>query len=407
MKRFTLLTLLGSFAIAAFAQNLVQNPSLETYSACPTSSSQLTNATGWNNSMNSPEYLNVCSASIYSDLPSSFFGFQNAATGNACGGGLFYGSFAGSYLADIREHLYVQLTTPLSVGTTYYVAFKCNLVDNSEYAINRMGMQFCTSWNASYGIINSAHLYSTAVISDKVNWVQVFGSFVPTQPYNAVMIGNFFNDASTTVQFVGSSVDIGYNAYYFIDDIYVSTTPVILPVEWKNVGADVNGRLANLHWELDAEDVASYVVEVSEDGYNFTETLTLNAAEGKYAYDQVDTMRSHLPTSFYRIRAFGKAGESYLSPVVEATRYATGLNFLLAYPTVLRQGDQLTVEYNSTRNEAVELQFFSLEGRLVRTEVIPAGNVGHQELQLAVGNMAAGTYLLKAGTLSQKIVVTE
>jgi hypothetical protein len=406
MKRLALLTLLGISAVSAWSQNLVQNPSLEFYTTCPNTASQLTYAVGWNNSMNSPEYLHSCSNSIYSDVPTNYFGFQNAATSNAYGGGLFYGSFASNYLADIREHLYVQLTTPLAIGTTYYLAFKCNLVDNSEYAINRMGMQFTTSWNGSYGIINSAHMYSTAVIADKVNWVQVVGSFVPTQAYNAVMIGNFFSDANTTVQFVGSSVDIGYNAYYFIDDVYVGTTPVILPITWRNVGADVNGRLANLHWELEAEDIVTYAVEVSEDGYQFSESQQFAATEGKYAYDHIDTMRSHLPTSFYRIRAFDRAGASYLSPVIEATRYETGLNFLRAYPSALGQGDLLTIEYNSTRDEVVDLQFLSVEGRLVRTERLPA-TLGHQELRLPLGDLSAGTYLLRAGTLSQKIMVTE
>lgn len=408
MKRYLLLAMFFvAFSLQAIAQNLVPNPSFETYSICPNTASQLTYATPWNNSQNSPEYLNMCSSSIYSDVPTNYFGFQNAATGVAYGGGLFYGSFASSYLANLREYLYVPLTTPLVVGQTYYLSFKINLVDNSEYAVNRMGLQFCSSFNSSFPINNTAHLFSAAVISDKVNWTTVVGSFVPSVAYNAVMVGNFYDDANTTVTFVNSSVDIGYNAYYFVDDVYVSTTPIVLPIEWSNVKADVNGRLATLHWELEAEGIDRYIVEVSEDGYGFTESQAVQGIDGRYSFDQVDTMRSHLPTLFYRIRAIGRTGESYLSPVVEATRYATGLNFLLAYPTQVKQGDQLTVEYNSTRIEAVTLQFFSLEGRLVRTEKLPLGTVGHQELQLPMHGMAAGAYLLKAGTLTQKIVVTE
>lgn len=406
MKRFALFALLGTaLGSLVSAQNLVPNPSFETYSSCPNSSSQVNYATPWNTAQNSPEYLNSCSASIYADVPTNYFGFQNANTGQAYMGGLFYGSFAGSYLADLREHLYVPLTSPLVVGQTYYLSFYVNLVDNSEYAINRMGMQFCSSYNASFPLNNTAHLYSSSVIADKTNWVNVTGSMVATTAFNAVMVGNFFNDANTTVTFVGSSVDIGYNAYYFIDDVYVSTTPIVLPIKWIHVGSDVNGRLATLHWEIDAEDIDHYIIETSENGYEYADAQTIKAIEGQDIYTQVDTMSSHLPTTFYRIRAVELDGSHHLSPVIEASRYATTIDFMLAYPSVLRQEDMLTVEYSATRNEPVELQFFTLDGTLARTESIPTATIGHQQLTLPMLNMAPGAYILKSGTLTQKIMV--
>jgi hypothetical protein len=407
MKRFTLLACLCACAVFAIGQNLVQNFSFETYSTCPNTASQLTYATPWNNAKNSPEYLHSCSASIYSDVPTNYFGFQAAATGQAYCGGLFYGSFASTYLPDLREFMYVPLSSPLVVGTTYYLSFKINLVDNSEYAVNRMGLQFCSSFNANFPLNNTAHLFSTAVISDKVNWTTVVGSFVPSVAYNAVMVGNFFTDAMTTVQFVNSAVDIGYNAYYFVDDVIVTTTPLVLPIEWIHTSAEVDGRLATLHWEIDADDMASYVVEASADGYAFEETQSVTAIDGQRNYSQVDTMRSHLPTTFYRIRAVGRDGGTHLSPIIEAHRYAAGIDFLLAYPSPVRQGDQLTVEYNTTTGEATPLQIVALDGRLVRTALFPETERGHHELQLAVNDLAAGAYLLKVGSLTQKFMVVE
>lgn len=407
MKSFTIFCCLCAAVLIGNSQNLVQNFSFETFSTCPNTASQLTYAVPWNNSQNSPEYLNSCSSSIYSDVPTNYFGFQNAATGQAYGGGLFYGSFLSTYLANIREFLYVPLTTPLSIGTTYYLQFKINLVDNSNYAVNRMGMQFCSSFNSAFPINNTAHLYSPVVISDKVNWTTVTGSFVPSVAYNAVMVGNFFDDANTTAQFVGSSTSIGYNAYYFVDDVVVTTTPLVLPIEWLHASAEVNGRLATLDWEINADELDHFVIENSEDGYTFAEGQHVRAIDGKLAYRQVDTMHSHLPTTFYRIRAIGHNGEAYLSPIIEAHRYAAGIDFLLAYPSPVRQGDPLTVEYNSSTGEAVELSFFALDGKLVHKELIAAGDPGHHELKLSVSRLAAGAYLLKAGGLTQKVMVTD
>lgn len=408
MKRITLVAALSALVSMSLAQNLVNNYSFETYSSCPTSSSQIAYATPWNASMNSPEYLNSCSSSIYSDVPTSYFGFQNAATGQAYAGGLFYGSFAGSYLANLREHLYVTLSSPLSVGTTYYISFKVNLVDNSEYAVNRMGVQFCSSYNASFGMNNTAHVYSTAVVSDKVNWTTVVGSFVPSVAYNALMVGNFFDDANTTVTFVGSSTDIGYNAYYFVDDVVVTTTPIVLPMDWVHVGADVNGRVATLEWEFSGDDMASFMVEHSDDGYAFHEAArSVPGVSGQRQYSAPDTMTSHQATSFYRIRAIGHNGENYVSPVIEAKRYEAGIDFLLAYPSPVGQGSPLTIEYNSTTGQASTLQFISIDGKLVKEVALEGGAAGHQSVEVSVADLAPGSYVLKAGALTRKLVVVE
>jgi hypothetical protein len=398
--------LLTSVGLLLPAQNLVNNYSLETYSSCPTSSSQIAYATGWNASQNSPEYLNSCSSSIYADVPTGFFGTQAAATGNAYGGGLFYGSFAGSYIANLREFLYVTLSTPLTVGTTYYVAFKVNLVDNSEYAISHAGLQFCTSYNSAFPLNNTAHVYTTSVVSDKTSWTQVTGSIVPSVAYNALMVGNFFQDALCTVVFVGSSTDIGYNAYYFVDDVYVSTTPIVLPVSWVHTGVNVSGNVASVSWELEGEEVDYYTLEASDNGNEFAEVHQVQAMDGQGSYSQLDTM-SHMATTFYRVRAHTVNGSMHLSPVIEAKRYEADVDFLLAYPSPVKQGQFLTVEYNTTSGHAAELQILSVDGRLVRTETLPETTAGHHEQQVAVHDLAPGAYILKSGSLTRKIMVTE
>lgn len=409
MKRIhglLLLTFLLSSTL--FAQNIVNNPSLENYSSCPNGASAIPQAISWNTSMNSPEYLHSCSSSIYSDSPTNYFGFQNPASGNAYGGGLFYGSFLSTYLANIREHFYVTLSTPMVVGQTYYVEFKTNLCDNSPYATNKIGLQFCTSYNSNYGQPNSAHVFTNAVISDKVNWTTISGTIVPSVAYNALMIGNFFTDANCTVQATGSAVTIGYHGYYFVDDVYVSTTPVVLPIKWVQIDAEGQGNVAKLTWELEAEeDVDFYIIESSDDGQAFAESQIVDAVNGKAAYSKLDTMHTHLPTIFYRVRAVTMEGRTHLSPVVEAKRYDAGISFLVAYPSPVKQGQSLTVEYNSTTGHATEVQVLAVDGRLVHTETFPETTPGHHELQLSVEDLAPGAYILKAGSLTRKFMVAE
>lgn len=390
------------------AQNLVTNPSFETYSPCPNGASAVANATGWQTAKNSPEYLNSCSSSIYSDVPTNYFGFQNASTGNAYMGGLFYGSFLSSYLADLREFFTAPLTSPMVVGQTYYVSFKINLCDFSPYAINRAGVQFGTTYNSNYPLNNTADVYTNTVITDKVAWTDVLGTFVPSVAYNRIYVGNFFQDVNCTVQYVGTTTSIGYHSYCFVDDVYVSTTPPVpLSIHWVSAGAEVAGHVATVRWELEGEDIDFYILESSDDGYAFREGHALKAAEGQRVYSQLDTLRNPMPTTFYRVRAVAKNGNTHLSPVIEAKRYHADIDFLLAYPSPVQQGGQLTVEYNSTSGQAAAVQVISIDGKVVRTETFPDTEPGHHEFPLSVQDLAPGAYLLKTGSLTRKFMVVE
>ncbi len=390
------------------SQNLVNNYSLENYSSCPNGASAIPQAISWNAAKNSPEYLHSCSSGIYSDTPTNYFGYQVPAHGQAYGGGLFYGSFLSSYLADLREYFYVTLSSPMVVGQTYYVQFKINLVDNSPYAINRAGVQFVTTYNSNYPFQNNAHVYTNTVISDKTNWTTVFGTFVPTVAYTALNIGNFFQDVNCTVQFVGTSVAIGYHSYCFIDECYVSTVPpVVLDAKWNDASVTVAGNIANLSWDFEGADVDFYQLEHSDDGHDFAEGQKIKAIDGQQAYQQPDTIQSHLPTSFYRIRAILKDGNTHLSRVLEAKRFEAGIDYLIAYPSPVKHDELLTVEYNTTTGQAAEVQIIAIDGRVVRTELFPGAEPGHHEVKLTMTGLAPGAYILKAGSLTRKFMVAE
>jgi gliding motility-associated-like protein len=211
-----------------YGQNLVPNPSFELYSNCPTGDSQLGNSTGCLDGSGSPDYLHTCSSSNYSTLPTNYWGTEAAATGNACVGALCYGSFSNNYLANNREYIYMPLASPLVIGTSYYVSFKVNLADNSSHAINNIGIQFTgLAPTSNFPINNTAHVFSSNVISTTNGWTTISGNFVATAPFTGFYIGNHFDDASSSVQSISAST-IGYNAYYFFDDIEViAISPIV------------------------------------------------------------------------------------------------------------------------------------------------------------------------------------
>lgn len=367
-------------------QNLVPNPGFETYAPCPTAASQIEYATGWLFSRTQGEYLNSCTASIYADVPTNYFGFQEAANGEGYIGGLQYGSFLNSYFADLREYFYIALTTPLTIGTTYYVSFKVSLADNSEYAINNLGAQFVSSYNSNFPINNTADVYTTSVVSDKTDWVTISGTFVPSVAYTGLMLGNFFTDANTTVTFVGSGTDIGYNAYYFFDNIYVATTP-FLDITLAAIHVENEGNQNILNWKTESEDAGDYFeVERSQDARTFSKIATM---DGKYTSGGDYQLTDEYPVTginYYRLKMISQDGNYTYSKVVNA-EVSKGNFALEAYPNPV--SDELTVHISDVPKGTARITIADAAGKVVRSVLIFGNSVS-----IPMGDLAAGYYSL-------------
>ena len=205
-------------------QNLVPNPSFEDTVQCPTGN--VSDAIGWSNFSNqSPDYFHSCNSGFLG-VPNNFFGYQQAASGNAyCGLSTYF-----SPPDNGREIIGIALTNQLILGNKYYVSFKSNLsIDTfavSGYATNNLGARFSTlSSNPAIPdtINNFSHVFHSTIITDTLNWTLIMGSFIADSNYNYIAIGNFFDNANTdTLKIMNGTPSVEF-AYYFIDDVCVST----------------------------------------------------------------------------------------------------------------------------------------------------------------------------------------
>jgi hypothetical protein len=219
------LSLLILSSLRGYSQNLVPNPSFEDTLSCPmygmVSEAVQWSACGVQN--NSPDYFHSC---VYSPwflpglgVPDNVFGFQYAATGSA------YCGFYSYYPNDYREYIIAPLTSPMVVEQTYYVCFKVSYARNfgTAYSTDKIGAQF--TMGACPDTVypnNFAHVYTNTIITDTLGWTVISGSFVADSAYQYIRLGNFFDNANTNSTNVP---DTDSWAYYYIDDIYVSTTP--------------------------------------------------------------------------------------------------------------------------------------------------------------------------------------
>jgi len=205
--------------------NLVPNPSFEEYFSCPDDLNQVDSVVSWKNFGNTPDYFNSC-ATGFASVPYSSVGYQYPVSGFAYCGLLTYEA------PGYREYIGSELTSTLIPGTTYYASMRINFANipgadpDLEWwncMTNKLGIRFGTteySEGSPHPTDNICHVYDDEIISDTLGWYRVFGSFTPATPYQYIVIGNFFDDANTDTIMTNPSPS---GAYYFIDDVAVST----------------------------------------------------------------------------------------------------------------------------------------------------------------------------------------
>lgn len=221
-KIIYILNLLVFYNVTYSQTNLVPNGSFEQYISCP-------NVTGAHNLLNdwfgvgSVDFYHTCSTSSDVGVPYNWGGFQYPADGNAYSGLTTYTSR--TLQPNGREYLGVELITPLNIGIKYFFSLKINLSYSnilwSNCASNNIGIILTDINNVNF-LSKSPIYYTNSIQTDTANWTNLYGSFLADSTYNTLYIGNFFDDSNTDTLIMDTN-DKCLSAYYFIDDVRLST----------------------------------------------------------------------------------------------------------------------------------------------------------------------------------------
>ena len=388
MRRTVILLCLAIFVIADLsAQNLIPNPSVESTSPCPTSAGQINYAASWASYAASPDYYHSCGSGNYTTPGPNLGGSQVPADGNA-----YFAAVSKYSTSSYREYAGCMLPAPLVVGQSYDFSMQVSLTDISQYGSDRFGMVLTTGPSVTTG--NFAHVYATSVISDRNNWTTISGTFTATQPYTYLFIGNFYDDANTTLTFfAGGGFYAG--AYYYADDFSLTTT-VVLPSEKLELAHLENqGPKVLLGWEKpEGEDVVKYLLERSLDnGENYEEIAVIEDDPREVLRYSDQPGRYHVPI-LYRLRSVDVNGHTQLSNLVNTTlEPGTALNLDL-YPSPVAAGENLTIRFDPVRTGAHKIEIMDLPGRQVWEHTVTADEIG-MGVQFNTGQLAAGTYLVR------------
>jgi gliding motility-associated-like protein len=246
--RIKLLIILFLLSTQLFSQNLVNNPGFEQNTGYPNNSNELRLAVGWsncntsygpNNNYGTPDYYSLLGSGGVK-LPDAGAAYINPYAGNCIMGEVLYDG----QIYDYREYAQTFLTSSLVAGRTYIVFFYTSIGDSeqvSEYLSNNLGILFSVDSvkqpNQDGVIPRTPQINMSNVVSPN-GWEQYSFTFKADSAYKYITIGNFYDDASTTL--VDTFNTNSLYAYYFFDNFSV------IPIDVSNDTTICQGRSVTL-----------------------------------------------------------------------------------------------------------------------------------------------------------------
>ena len=186
-----------------------------------------------------------------------------------------------------------------------------------------------------------------------------------------------------------------------VEDYRISSAPVPVTV-YGFSAADAGDCALRFEWSVGTEiDVRVYVLEASTDGVAFAPVGEVSAA-GHSAYA---TTAAPGDARYFRLRAVDLDGSSAVSAVIAADTDCAAATSLRAYPNPASANASLQVEVTPAAASRT-LHLVDVYGRTVAQLSVDAGAA---RVELSLGGVAAGTYLLTdaRGAGAVRVVVTE
>lgn len=240
--------------------SLIPNPSFEERTCCPTMNARLDCAVGWIQASNATtDYVHTCdnylgntSIPAYAPLP---FPDGEGAVGFRDGQ-----SNAGS---NYKEYVGACLTEAMEIGTSYrlqfYVGFRDNVQGNTSLEIAIFGSDNCNrlpfgNGSTTIGCPANTGFYdelNTQIVSGSNEWVLVTFEFIPSKPYEVIIVGS---SCAPNPNFI-------YDPYFYLDGITLAESSEFgVPLD------GVSGNICNNDLILSIEEEEGKTYQWYKDG---------------------------------------------------------------------------------------------------------------------------------------------
>jgi len=215
--------LLNSLSITG--QNLVVNPSFETYSSCPDQLDGVALLPAWTpaTEFGHPDFYSECA--LYDDgvqVPENWIGNQYALNGES-----YLGLLAYTASGDIRDYAQNKLSEPLEAGRCYEFSMNVSLMERSECALKNIGVFFSNEHveGPGFGFLDmEADIvnHTGRFLDNQNGWTTIRGYYQANGGEEYLIIGNFTPLAEIDCLEVMNDFQGEFLSYYIIDDVNLS-----------------------------------------------------------------------------------------------------------------------------------------------------------------------------------------
>ena len=411
---FSLFLLIATAGVFGQATNLIPNGGFEAFFNPPAGEGDIYEAVGWSNLNGGTVYPNATPDYFHTagtngtQVPNTYAGDITPLEGNGAAGFITYNFF----VPNFREYIGIPLNTTTTPGSTYNVSFWLSNSQGNSYGsqgTNNIGAAFTIgapvqNVNQPLSLVPQVEITS---ITYHNGWVNYSMTFVATDNYDYMTIGNFRNDANTQ----RSTFNSGFNlAYYFIDMISVTeVTP--LPIEGLSLNRTSETQGIELEWRLpDHNTDGEWFLDRSTDQVNFKSLEVIKSEGGSLAgqtgthYDETAFANINY---FYRMRHVNTEGEVELSDMVMARfegekSYTAGPVF--PNPVV----DRFSLEFASAEGGNMQIEIVDQMGKSIYSEIrnIEAGEqvIGFEFAEELAEGFYYATFIYEGDRFTRKIV---
>ena len=376
------------------AQNLVPNPSFESYTTCPDTGTgtAISLTFPWVSGANSPDYFNTCS-SVPSYTPPAFGGtgdWQFPRTGNAYAG--FFGFFN---MGVQREYAQAPLIDTLTANKCYAVSFYVSLRNVCKYATNNIAASFTANsfYYSGFGFYNSpSHVYKfgNPILTDTLNWIEIKGIYTAQGDERYISIGNFKDDIYTDTLNINSSTGWFNGAYYLIDDVSVIPIDSILGGMPANAGNDTSVVLG------DSVFIGQQITNLNCNWY-IGSTLIADSISGIYVHPTVNTTYT-VEQNLCGTITYDTVHVTVLPVGIQENKWKKKIKF---YPNPATGELNISVIDNDLAK--VEVRIYDMLGKVVY-ETTSMFNGGMTAINLELKN---GVYFIEVVTPEKEKVLNE
>ena len=225
----------------------------------PTAEAQIFYSNHWDTpSGGTPDYYHTMGTG-FAQLPNTFFATVYPYSGNA---------LIGFYLAitNYREYITAELFEPLEIGEKYTFSIAMtngDPINYCGYSSNNLGVFFSDHYiyNSSYSnnLLDTPMPEPQIEITEQIwetSWRVLTYEFIPDKAYQYIFIGNFRDDANTTID-LKKVISLEKCSYIFLDKIELTKVSKEVLLEMPNVYTPDQDGVNDLFLPVKAQNIAS------------------------------------------------------------------------------------------------------------------------------------------------------